>query len=174
VDLSWVAPGGDWMCGKAKRAVVLASGKPIHSASQGKPAKSLAAAKLGATQRVTVKRSGRKRYYAVLYEDAAGNWGHTAALANPGRKLTVKVTPRKAKLAKRTCFRVTVKYRGRPVRGAKVHLVGKNGKRTNRRGRARICRRFFTPGQRKVIATKRGYTKGSAKVRALPAASARR
>jgi endoglycosylceramidase len=84
----------------------------------------------------------------------------------PRPKLRVKVRPRRATTDERTCFRVTVRTGrgGARVVGSKVRF-GNKRKRTNARGRARICRRFGEPGRYKVKAKKPGYRRDVARVK---------
>lgn len=84
-------------------------------------------------------------------------------------KLRVKVRPRRARIGRRRTFRVRitafVRGKRRPVRRALVRFAGRRA-RTNRRGRARIRVRLRKAGRRRVRASKRGYRRGSAVVRA--------
>jgi hypothetical protein len=82
VKLSWTAPGGDWMCGSAKSYRVIASGNPIVHPRDGSPVGTFDAAS-GASRTFTPP-AGAK-YAAVLYQDAAGNWGHLASVKLPSR-----------------------------------------------------------------------------------------
>ena len=182
VELRWIAPGDDWLCGKAADAVVLASSKPIAKPGDGTTAARIEAKAAGTEQSVTLDRNGSNRYFAVLYRDDAGNWGHAAGLSKAkGKakakkpKLRVRVSPSRIAASKRTvCFTIRVTSRGKPVRRALVHMTGKGTARTGRDGRARLCRRYFTPGKRRVGAARGGYRSGKAFVRVAPGAGARR
>jgi len=80
--LSWKAPGGDWMCGAAKRYRVLVSSEPIVHPSDGTVVGTFAAS--GAVgDSASQKIPAAARYAAVLYQDAAGNWGHLASVRLP-------------------------------------------------------------------------------------------
>ena len=89
VDLSWEAPGDDWLCGSAERFELRISDQPIDSPGDGtevdasEPAPRAAAA--GETESVTLSAAevGDARYAAVLYRDDAGNWGRPAATVLP-------------------------------------------------------------------------------------------
>jgi endoglycosylceramidase len=84
----------------------------------------------------------------------------------PRQRLKLKVRPRRAVAGQRTCFRAVVKTRGGArVKGAKVRFGGK-AKRTNRKGRARICRVLRSSGRYKLTATKPGFKRDRARVRA--------
>ncbi|HEX8067285.1 MAG TPA: S8 family serine peptidase [Thermoleophilaceae bacterium] len=170
IALSWKAPGDDWSCGKAAHAVVLVSDRPIRHPDDGRTLARLEPKAAGGEQSLTVKRGRTRRYYAVLYEDDAGNWGHAAGLTKSGTgssskpALKVSVRPRRVAVRRRTCFRLRVTSRGRPVRGAKVHIGGKGTARTDRRGRARLCRRYFTAGRRTASAARGGYRSARASI----------
>jgi len=83
----------------------------------------------------------------------------------PRPKLKLKVRPRRARAGQRTCFRVTVKTTGGTrVARAKVRFGAKR-KRTNEKGKTRICRGFDKPGRYKLKATKLGFEKDRARVR---------
>ncbi len=78
VTFSWRAPGGDFMCGKAKRFRVLVSNHSIDHPDQGKPVggDTDSAASPGDKQTITFTAPRNARFVAVLYQDEAGNWGH--------------------------------------------------------------------------------------------------
>jgi len=86
VDLSFIAPGDDWLCKQAERYEVRVSANPISRPSDGslvgqRPAETGP----GQRQRDRLFLSQIKdaRYAAVLYRDDAGNWGHLASLRLP-------------------------------------------------------------------------------------------
>ena len=81
--LSWVAPGDDWLCGRAARYRVLASSRPIERPRDGTRIGEFAAG--GEGERVTRRVSSGARHFAVLYRDEAGNWGHLAPVVRAGR-----------------------------------------------------------------------------------------
>jgi hypothetical protein len=172
VELGWIAPGDDWLCGKAKQAVVLASSDPITRPSEGKVIARLDATSSGNEVRTTVNRGTKRRYHAVAYVDDAGNWGHPAGLSKAKTKkkrrkpvLKVRIVPGTVPVRRRTCFSVRVTANGKAVRKALIHINGKGVRRTDRRGRAVLCRRYFTPGTRSVKAARGGYTSGRTKLR---------
>ncbi|MEA2134618.1 MAG: hypothetical protein QOC68_2527 [Solirubrobacteraceae bacterium] len=96
--------------------------------------------------------------------------GGQAGAGRGGRakpRLRVRVAPRRVRAGRRTRFRFRVSSRGRPVRGAKVRFAGKT-KRTGRRGRAVIVRRFAHRGVRRAVVTKRGKRTARVRIRVLP------
>jgi hypothetical protein len=100
----------------------------------------------------------------------AGGAGGQAGAGRGGRakpRLRVRVAPRRVRAGRRTRFRFRVSSRGRPVRGAKVRFAGKT-KRTGRRGRAVIVRRFAHRGVRRAVVTKRGKRTARVRIRVLP------
>jgi hypothetical protein len=172
--LSWTAPGDDWACGRAKEAVVLASATPITRPSDGKAIARIPAPAAGGEVRTTVARSEKRRHFAVAYVDDAGNWGHAAGLRSATSKkkkakpkLRVRVSPARVAVRRRTCFVVRVTSKGRPVKKALIHINGKGVRRTDRRGRAVLCRRYFTPGTRSVKAARGGFTSSTTKLRVV-------
>ena len=75
MKLTWTAPGDDWLCGQARRYRVIASDSPIQHPGDGTVVGDFdATAAAGASETRTV--AGGSAYYAVLYQDDAGNWGH--------------------------------------------------------------------------------------------------
>ena len=172
--LSWVAPGDDWLCGRAARFRVLASRRPITRpaggrvvATSGASASAVAPAGARVTRSVPIR--GGRRHFAVLYRDDGGNWGHLAPrvrAAQSRRRLRLRVRPRRVVAGRRRCLRARVTSRGRPVRRARVRLAGRSA-RTNRRGRARLCVTLRRAGRARARATRRGYAPGRATVRAV-------
>ena len=81
-------------------------------------------------------------------------------------RLRLRVTPKRVRAGRRTRLRFRVTSRGRPVRGAKVRFAGRT-KRTGRRGRAVMVRRFTRPGLRRAVARKPGKRAATARVRVL-------
>ena len=81
-------------------------------------------------------------------------------------RLRLRVAPRRVRAGRRTRIRFRVTSRGRPVRGAKVRFAGRT-KRTGRRGRAVMVRRFTRPGLRRAVARKRGKRTASVRVRVV-------
>jgi hypothetical protein len=84
VTLSWKAPGDNWMCGSAKRYRVIASSQPIAHPRDGTVVGTFdSTGVVGSAASQTFKRPAGARYVAVLYQDAAGNWGHLASAKLP-------------------------------------------------------------------------------------------
>ena len=79
-------------------------------------------------------------------------------------RMRIRVAPRRVRAGRRTRIRFRVTSRGRPVPGAKVRFAGRT-KRTGRRGRAVMVRRFTSPGPRRAVARKRGKRTASVRVR---------
>ena len=83
VELHWVAPGDDWLCGNAKTFRVLASDGELTAPRQGQQAATGNAAALGQAQTLTLDVPATRRRLAVMYVDEAGNPGHVATVAVP-------------------------------------------------------------------------------------------
>ncbi|MEA2457587.1 MAG: hypothetical protein QOC95_559, partial [Thermoleophilaceae bacterium] len=171
--VSWLTPGDDWLCGHAKRYRLLASGKPIVHPRQGHSLGDFDAQGEGTRETRTLHTSRKAMYFAVLYQDDAGNWGHLAPVAGAARPvkpaLKLSVSPRRVRAsASRVCFRfrVTSATAGKPVRGARVRFAGASG-RSGRSGRARICTRLRRTGRRTATATRGGYRSAHAAVRVV-------
>ncbi|MEA2422243.1 MAG: hypothetical protein QOF55_1342 [Thermoleophilaceae bacterium] len=168
--LSWVTPGDDWLCGKPKRYRLLASSKPIVHARDGHSLGDFASQGLGAVESRTLRITRRDRYFAVLYEDDAGNWGHLAPSAvAPARKtprLKLTVSPRRVRAGSHACFRFLATSGGKPVKGGRVSFAGQS-RLTNGSGRARICARLLGSGSRRATVTRSGYRSARASVRVV-------
>jgi Subtilase family len=170
--LSWLTPGDDWLCGKAKRYRLLASSKPIVHPREGRSLGEFAAQGTGAREDRTLRITKRNRYFAVLYQDDAGNWGHIAPRAKaPASKaakprLALSVSPRRAPAGSRACFRFRATSKGRPVNGVTVRFAGRS-RRTGSDGRARICVRLAKLGRRTATAKRGGYRSARASVRVV-------
>jgi hypothetical protein len=83
VTLGLLAPGDDWLCGKARKLRVVVAGEPILHPRDGRIVKERptgAAAGERETVQLTDQEVGGAKYAAVLYQDEAGNWGHLAAV----------------------------------------------------------------------------------------------
>jgi len=79
-QVSWTAPGDDWLCGKADRYEIRASDGPINSPSDGQEvASGPAAASAGESESRAVTLPAGTTRVAVLYRDDAGNWGDLAS-----------------------------------------------------------------------------------------------
>jgi hypothetical protein len=86
VDLSWKAPGDDWLCGQASKYRILGSQNPIDHPGQGEVLTEQDATE-GSGDTVNKGLSAAEladaRYVAVLYRDDASNWGHLASAKLP-------------------------------------------------------------------------------------------
>jgi hypothetical protein len=72
------------MCGSAKRYRVIASSKPIMHPRDGTVVGTFdASGGAGSAASQTIQRPGGASYVAVMYQDAAGNWGHLASAKLP-------------------------------------------------------------------------------------------
>jgi hypothetical protein len=86
--LTWKAPGGDWMCGGAKKVRIVTSDNPIQHPGDGTLVKEFDTTKqAGDVETDSEPTSALRAYVGVLYQDTAGNWGHVASVqvgAEPG------------------------------------------------------------------------------------------
>jgi hypothetical protein len=168
--LSWTSPGDDWLCGKAKRYRLLASSEPIVHPGEARSLGTFAAQAAGKRESRTIRLSKRNRYFAVVYQDDAGNWGHLAPNAKaPARKtprLKLTVTPRRVTAGSRACFRFKVTSGGKPAARASVRFTG-HVSLTDANGRTRICVRMSRPGRRTAAASKQGFRTARAAVRVV-------
>ena len=83
IEISWRAPGDDWLCGTASRFRVLSASRPIRQPTDGSLVREVRAdAAAGRTESVSLGAAalGRDRYVAILYRDDAGNWGHLESI----------------------------------------------------------------------------------------------
>ncbi|MEA2439043.1 MAG: hypothetical protein QOH76_467 [Thermoleophilaceae bacterium] len=169
--LSWLAPGDDWLCGKAKRYRVISSSKPITQVKGARSLGDFAAQAVGKRESRTVPIRGKSRYFAVLYQDDAGNWGafapNTKARAGGGTtatgpQLKLTVSPRRVTTGDE-CFSFRVTAKGKPVAKATVRFAGRS-RRTGSSGRTRICVQFRGGGRHTATATHAGYRSASATV----------
>jgi Subtilase family/FG-GAP-like repeat len=80
--LTWTAPGDDWLCGTGRRFRVISSPTPIRHPTDGTVVGDFdATASAGSQQSKFVTATGP--FFAVLYQDDAGNWGHLATASLP-------------------------------------------------------------------------------------------
>ena len=81
VTLAWTAPGDDWLCGQGASYRIIASDQPIEHPSDGTVIGDFAAtASAGQDQsKLVTNINSQYRYFAVMYKDDAGNWGHLAS-----------------------------------------------------------------------------------------------
>ena len=80
-------------------------------------------------------------------------------------KLRLSVRPRAATVGRRTRFRFKVSTGGRGVAGAKIRFAGRR-LRTNGHGRASLVRTLPRPGSYRAVASRTGFDRDTAKVRA--------
>jgi hypothetical protein len=92
LDLSWTAPGDDWMCGGATQGNifrVVVSNNPIQRPTDGSPVSPdmAAAAVAGQTQTrlLTQAEVGGAQHAAVFYRDEEGSWGRLRDVAVPAQ-----------------------------------------------------------------------------------------
>ncbi len=84
VTLSFTAPGDDWLCGTARRYRIVKASGSIQDPGDGTVVGDFDAdASAGQTETHTVADIGQATRVAVLYQDAAGNWGRLASAAVP-------------------------------------------------------------------------------------------
>jgi hypothetical protein len=131
VDLSWTAPGDDWLCGSAERYRVIGSETPISGPGDGKVIRAQEAAAAGAGETETLHLHASEiaglRHLAVLYRDDSGNWGHLAGVELPPTSETA--APGSSEAISGPCANV---LKGS---GGKDKLTGSpNGDRINGRG----------------------------------------
>jgi hypothetical protein len=104
------------------------------------------------------------------YRDVIGACGGAPIVARATARLKLTVRPRRVRTGRRVRFRFRVTKRvsgrARPVHRALVRFAGKRA-RSDRRGRARIVKRFRRTGRRRARASKRGHRPGRAIVRVV-------
>ncbi len=85
--LSWTAPGGDLMCGTAKRYEVVTSAKPITASNfaAATPVNGAPAPAAAGTQQSFALPPGMQRFVAIRAVDASGNIGRPALVRCHGR-----------------------------------------------------------------------------------------
>jgi hypothetical protein len=72
------------MCGSPKRYRMITSSQPITHPRDGTVVGTFdSTGVVGSAASQTFKRPAGARYVAVLYQDAAGNWGHLASAKLP-------------------------------------------------------------------------------------------
>ena len=87
VELSWTAPGDDWLCGSAESVRILASANPIDQPTDGAVIRERSADEQAGepvAESFSEAELGDARHLAVLYRDEAGNWGRLAGTEVPG------------------------------------------------------------------------------------------
>ncbi len=83
--LSFTAPGDDWLCGTASRYRIIKSNEPIRHPTDGEVVGDFdPTVATGERQaKLVTNLAGASTYFAVLYQDDAGNWGHLASAGVP-------------------------------------------------------------------------------------------
>jgi hypothetical protein len=79
ITLHWTAPGDDWVCGTASKYRVIESTSPIDHPTDGTVVGDFSAAPAGSSESRTIANPGQNVFFAVLYQDENGNWGHLAS-----------------------------------------------------------------------------------------------
>lgn len=114
-----------------------------------------------------------------IFEQATGSWacrntpgrGTDAMVlsrvsSRPGRfRLHLRVSPRRARVGRRRCFRFRALSDGQPVEGVTVRFAGRRG-RTSQSGRLRRCVRLRRARRYRAAARRAGFRPTSATVRA--------
>ncbi len=88
VTLSWTAPGDDWLCGTAEKLRVIGSPNAIQHPSDGTQIREedvTVGPGQGATLDLSDAELAGLGHVAILYRDAAGNWGHLADVEVPAQ-----------------------------------------------------------------------------------------
>jgi len=95
VTLAWTAPGDDWLCGQGSTYRIIGSDQPIEHPTDGTVIGDFpATASAGQTQsKLVTNTNSQYRYFAVMYRDNAGNWGHltSASLSYPRPKTATPI-----------------------------------------------------------------------------------
>ena len=74
---TWTAPGDDWLCGQAAQYRVIASERPDRPPERRHGRRRLRRDRRPPGETEQPQRERRRQpYFAVLYQDDAGNWGH--------------------------------------------------------------------------------------------------
>jgi hypothetical protein len=79
IALHWTAPGDDWLCGTASKYRLIESTNPIEHPTDGTVVGDFGAAPAGSSESRTIANPGSNVFFAVLYQDENGNWGHLAS-----------------------------------------------------------------------------------------------
>jgi hypothetical protein len=99
--------------------------------------------------------------------------GGTVAPPKLAPRLRISYSPHRTRVGRRSRYLFRVRARSASsgklvyVKGARLRFAGKRLK-TDRRGRAHMRHRFHKPGKRRIVATKKGFRRGTARVRVLP------
>jgi subtilase family protein len=78
ITLQWTAPGDDWLCGTASKYRLIKSSSPIDHPTDGTVVGDFNAGSAGQAETRTISNPGNAVFFAVLYKDENGNWGHLA------------------------------------------------------------------------------------------------
>jgi Subtilase family/FG-GAP-like repeat len=79
ISLHWTAPGDDWLCGTASTYRVIESTSPIEHPTDGTVVGEFPAGATGSSESQTIASPGGNVFFAVVYKDENGNWGHLAS-----------------------------------------------------------------------------------------------
>jgi hypothetical protein len=79
IELTWKAPGDDWLCGTAQEYRVVRSSTPIQHPGDGTVVGDFPAGPAGSSESQTVTAGAGDIHFAVFYRDDAGNWGRLAS-----------------------------------------------------------------------------------------------
>jgi hypothetical protein len=79
VTLNWTAPGDDWLCGTASKYRLIESTSPIEHPTDGTVVGEFTAGAAGSSESRTIASPGDNVFFAVVYKDENGNWGHLAS-----------------------------------------------------------------------------------------------
>ena len=85
-ELTWKAPGDDWLCGEADGYRVLLSTDPIKHAADADaelPFPAGGPVDTAEARTLTAAQIGTARYAGVIYRDEAGNWGRVKSVELP-------------------------------------------------------------------------------------------
>jgi hypothetical protein len=192
--LEWTAPGDDWYTGTADHYEIVTSSGPVcpDNFDSSQPLTDAPAPGEAGNSESYAVPSDALGHVAVRAVDEAGNLGPVldfdrasgstgTACPSGGSgggggggaggggaaagKLHVRAKPKKARIGRRSCFKVVVTADdGSLVPGATVQL-GRKHRLTNVAGRTRICRRFHKRGKVKISASKPGYESAARRLR---------
>jgi uncharacterized repeat protein (TIGR01451 family) len=80
--LAWTSPGDDWLCNDPAKFRIIASPNPIEHPTDGEVIGDFdPTVGVGQTQAKLITNLNQENtYFAVLYQDDAGNWGHMSTI----------------------------------------------------------------------------------------------
>jgi hypothetical protein len=171
--LSFVAPGDDLLCGKAKRyelfePQVIAAGGGSKRTGAAAAASLPAPVAAGQPQSFTLPGTGNAAI-GIRAVDDQGNAGPVALFRKPpaggghSPRLRLTVSPRSVDAGHQTRFRFRVTSSGGAVSGALIRFAGRRVT-TDSAGRASIVATIERRGHHTAIATRGGYVAGRAVV----------